>query len=162
MANKVYYIMGVSGSGKSTVGKMLADELNCLFFDGDDMHPASNVAKMKSGQALNDEDRKPWLADLSKLATEHVKLNSVVIVCSALKEKYRKLLQNDIGEHCEWVYLKGNSETILKRMQNRDGHFMPASLLDSQFDTLEEPDYGIHVNIDNSPKDIIKFILQNS
>ena len=154
--------MGVSGSGKSTIGKMLANELNCPFYDGDDLHPESNIAKMQSGEPLDDEDREPWLTNLSMLASEHVKCNSVVIVCSALKEKYRQLLQRGIVENCEWVYLKGNIEIILKRMQKRDGHFMPASLLESQFSTLEEPDYGIHVEIDNSPKDIIKIVLQKS
>jgi len=115
---------------------------------------------MKSGFPLTDEDREGWLGTLNKLAKDEVQKSTVVISCSALKESYRQRLQKDIEEQCDWVYLKGDYETISKRINNRTDHFMPAHLLQSQFDTLEEPKYGFHINIKLSAEKIIQKIIQ--
>ena len=150
--------MGVSGCGKSTIGKRLAQELNIHFFDGDDFHPESNIAKMSSGQPLNDADRQGWLERLNDLAKKQLAKNSCVIVCSALKEKYREILSGDIKKETEWVYLSGTFEQIFERINSRDGHFMPPELLKSQFDTLEEPINALKVDISFTPENIIKTI----
>lgn len=151
--------MGVSGSGKSTIGKKLADELKIPFFDGDDFHPQTNIRKMASGQPLNDEDRLGWLKSLNKLAADQLKNNSLVISCSALKEKYRQILSDGLEQNCKWIFLHGSKETIALRMSKRKDHFMPENLLQSQFETLEEPAYGIPVDIEMTPKEIINKIL---
>jgi len=156
----VYYIMGVSGSGKSTIGKMLADKLDCTFLDGDDFHSGTNISKMKSGSSLSNDDRSLWLSVLNKQATENLKKACVVIACSALKEEYRRILQKGISDRCHWIYLKGSYETIAMRINGRKEHFMPVNLLQSQFDILEEPSYGICINVQLSPSVIIKNILK--
>lgn len=150
--------MGVSGSGKSTIGLKLANELNISFFDGDDFHPESNVEKMKSGIPLNDNDRKGWLEKLNQLALEHL-TNGAVIACSALKEKYRETLLSGLKEKGEIVYLKGTFDEIRFRLEQRKGHFMPIELLKSQFETLEEPEDVITVSIMKAPDIIIKEII---
>ncbi len=158
--NRVIYVMGVSGSGKSTIGTLLAEELQIPFFDGDDFHPEENVAKMTSGKPLNDKDRYDWLVTLNELAKEQVKNNSCVIVCSALKQKYRELLSQGIEDHVKWVHLSGSFETIYNRMNARKDHFMPSDLLKFQFDTLERPENAITVNIESSPKEIIEKVIK--
>lgn len=150
--------MGVSGSGKSTIGLKLANELNISFFDGDDFHPDSNVEKMKSGIPLNDNDRKGWLEKLNQLALEHL-TNGAVIACSALKEKYRETLLSGLKEKGEIVYLKGTFDEIRFRLEQRKGHFMPIELLKSQFETLEEPEDVITVSIMKAPDNIIEEII---
>ena len=150
--------MGVSGSGKSTIGLKLANELNISFFDGDDFHPDSNVEKMKSGIPLNDNDRKGWLEKLNQLALEHL-TNGAVIACSALKEKYRETLLSGLKEKGEIVYLKGTFDEIRFRLEQRKGHFMPIELLKSQFETLEEPEDVITVSIMKAPDTIIEEII---
>jgi gluconokinase len=156
-------LMGVSGSGKTTVGQALAQELGCPFFDGDDFHPAANIAKMAAGIPLNDEDRAGWLAALAALMRSGLEQNLCgVIACSALKEAYREVLQsaaNALGQ-VRFVYLKGDTTTILARMQSRAGHYMKAAMLQSQFDTLEEPEGVITVDITQPPKDIVYTIMQ--
>lgn len=154
------YVMGVSGSGKSTIGKLLADTLGCSFYDGDDFHPEKNIKKMQSGKPLNDEDRHDWIVLLNRLAKKQSHGRLVVISCSALKESYRQTLRNGIIDECLFIYLKGDYQTILQRIKNRDDHFMPVDLLQSQFDTLEEPDYGIHVDSNQSQEENISFILK--
>lgn len=156
---KVFFVMGVSGVGKSTIGVLLSKELNIPFFDGDDYHPKSNVEKMENGQPLTDEDRLGWLQTLNKLAKKQLKEQSCVIVCSALKEKYRKLLSNDIVSQVKWVHLIGSFELIYNRMKERKNHFMPTTLLKSQFDVLESPKKSINVNINLTPNKIIKNIM---
>lgn len=139
-------LMGVSGSGKSTVGPALAAELNWPFLDADTLHPQANVAKMASGIPLTDADRWPWfdriVAEMRRYAAAG---KNVVIACSALKQAYRDRLAS--GGSLRVVYLKGDAETIAPRLAGRRGHFMPPSLLASQFVTLEEPDNAIVVDI---------------
>ena len=152
--------MGVSGCGKSTIGKLLAKDLNVPFFDGDDFHPESNITKMSSGQSLNDEDRQGWLETLNQLAKKQLEKNSCVIVCSALKQKYRDTLSNSIQKDTEWIHLAGTFDQIFERLNNRANHFMPSKLLKSQFDTLENPKDAIQVDISLTPEKIIKKIKQ--
>ena len=136
---RVLVVMGVSGSGKSTVADALARHLGWPFAEGDDFHPPANVAKMHSGHPLDDADRKPWLEALAAwidarlAAGEHG-----IVTCSALKHTYRDILAKD-RPGVVFVYLKGTMETVAGHLANRTGHFMPASLLPSQFETLEEP-----------------------
>jgi len=131
--------MGVSGCGKTTVGKILSAETGIPFYDGDDFHPEENIEKMKSGQALVDEDRWAWLEAINAQAKAKSKDQSIIIACSALKEKYRELLEKDLGENCTWIHLNPSKETIASRLENRTDHFMPPVLLSSQFEALEPP-----------------------
>lgn len=150
--------MGVSGVGKSTIGNLLAATLNIPFFDGDDYHPESNILKMSKGEALNDIDRLGWLQTLNKLALKHTTNNGCVIVCSALKEKYRDILSVNIQEYLKWIFLHGTFNQITERINNREGHFMSSSLLKSQFDILEEPKNAIKADISLTPNNIIEMI----
>lgn len=130
--------MGVSGCGKSTIAKAIAQQLHAHFKDGDELHPKVNIEKMAAGIALTDSDREPWLDDIARYAREKATQHGVcVIACSALKRRYRKIL-NDAGR-VVYVYLHGSLDTIASRMQTRTGHFMPEALLQSQFDALEDP-----------------------
>jgi carbohydrate kinase (thermoresistant glucokinase family) len=156
MTNRIIYIMGVSGSGKTTVGKLLAHKIHIPFFDADDLHPQANKEKMRSGQALNDEDRKDWLQNIHELAIEQMQLNGAVIACSALKEKYRAVL--GAGVEPLWIFLQGSYEMIFERMNNRQGHYMPASLLQSQFDHLEIPGDAVTISIEKEPEEIVGLI----
>lgn len=156
--NKIIFIMGVSGVGKSTIGNLLSEELEVPFFDGDDFHPKENILKMSKGQSLNDEDRLGWLQSLNELARRELKSNGAIIACSALKESYRKILSDQIHKTVQWVFLKGSFEEIRERIGSRKGHFMGSDLLQSQFDTLEEPSDAIHVDISLTPKKIVQVI----
>ncbi len=146
--NSPIVVMGVSGSGKSTVGAALAQRLRVPFADADDFHPEANVAKMSAGHALNDEDRYPWLDAIGDWLAEHCGAGGV-ISCSALKRKYRDQLR----KHCPQVgflHLSGSPQVIGRRQASRPGHFMPASLLASQFDTLEPleaDEHGVVVDV---------------
>ena len=152
--------MGVSGCGKSTIGKLLAQDLNMAFFDGDDFHPEANITKMSSGQSLNDDDRQGWLETLNNLAKTQLINTSCVIVCSALKQKYRDILSSDIQNETKWVHLAGSFDQIFERVNSRADHFMPSELLKSQFDILEEPKNAIEIDISLTPEQIIKKIKQ--
>ena len=157
----IYIVMGVSGCGKSTIGKLLASKLNIPFFDGDDFHPEANVQKMASGLPLNDEDRKGWLQKLNKISIENI-ASGAVIACSALKETYRNTLKQNLEKQMVFVYLKGTFEEIHARLKKRQDHYMPIELLKSQFETLEAPADAIHVSINHSPDEIISEILDKT
>lgn len=151
--------MGVSGSGKTSIGRLLAKELSVPFIDADDHHPPSNIEKMSQGIPLEDSDREPWLDILHEIAVKHLDGDSgCVIACSALKEVYRKRLSESIEANSLWVYLKGTYEQIFERMKKREGHFMGAEMLKSQFETLEEPRNAIHIDISDSLEKIVRVI----
>ncbi len=154
--------MGVSGSGKTTIGALLAGRLGWAFEDGDDLHPASNVAKMAGGTPLTDADRWPWLDAIAAwIDGLRVAGNQGVVTCSALKRVYRDRLllgRDDV----RLVYLQGNHELISKRQAARQGHFMPTSLIDSQFATLEQPtpeERPFVVSVDLKPDMIVTRII---
>jgi carbohydrate kinase (thermoresistant glucokinase family) len=157
--NHIIFIMGVSGSGKTTIGKLLSLKTGIPFFDGDDFHSADNKAKMRSGTPLNDNDRKQWLQKLNTLTIEQYNLKGAIIACSALKEKYRTALSKNI-DHPKWIFLQGTYELIHERMKKRD-HFMPVQLLQSQFNDLEIPASAFTINIKNGPDKIVEIILQH-
>ncbi|KUI33564.1 gluconate kinase [Mycobacterium sp. IS-1496] len=149
-------VMGVSGSGKSTVGAALAQRLRVPFADADDFHPAENIAKMTAGHPLDDDDRHPWLESIGEWLAAHG--DGGVMSCSALKRKYRDQLRRHCAE-VEFLHLAGSVETIGRRQASRPGHFMPATLLASQFETLEPLDSderGVAIDIDQSIDSIIE------
>lgn len=148
--------MGVSGSGKSTVGEGLSAQTGWPFYDADDFHPAANVAKMEAGQALNDDDRWPWLDRLQQLISEHHAQNkSGILACSALKHIYRERLGADLADYVRFAYLDGDFSLIAERMAKRADHYMPVSLLKSQFEALEVPHDAIRLDIAQEPAEII-------
>jgi len=149
--------MGVTGSGKTTAGRKLAESLGWKYFDADDFHSAANVAKMKNGVPLNDEDRKPWLESLQRLIQERLANDQpAVLACSALKESYRDVLI--IDERVKLVYLKGDYDLIKARLSARSNHYMNPALLESQFQTLEEPIGALCIDIQSSPGEIVAII----
>ena len=153
-------VMGVSGSGKSTVGAALAQRLGVPFADADDFHPPANVAKMKAGTPLNDDDRYPWLEAIGGWLADHCGTGGVMS-CSALKRKYRDQLRR----HCpqaEFVHLSGSPEVIAARQASRPGHFMPASLMASQFATLEpleRDERGVTLDVSQDIDSIVESYL---
>jgi carbohydrate kinase (thermoresistant glucokinase family) len=156
--------MGVSGSGKTTVGEGLAARLGWPFLEGDSLHPPANVAKMGSGIPLDDADRRPWLeAIAAHIDAWRAARSPGIVACSALKRRYR---QRIIGERPEvrLVYLQGSPALIGQRVATRTGHFMPASLLQSQFEALEEPgpdERPITVPVDAAPEAIVEQVLRS-
>jgi carbohydrate kinase (thermoresistant glucokinase family) len=138
--------MGVAGSGKTTIGQLLGQHLGIKFFDGDDFHTSGNVQKMSSGQPLTDEDRVDWLSSLSDLIEGE---GPIVLACSALKKSYRKLLA-DSETDLRFVFLDITPEVASARLKSRDSHFMPVSLIESQFQALERPKGAITINAENS------------
>ena len=150
-------IMGVSGSGKTTIGKLLADRLAGTFMDADDFHPIANINKMSRGEPLNDEDRWPWLDAVASAVREHAGPCPLVLACSALKESYRNRLQ--LGQS-PVIFLAGSRETIEHRLSSRRGHFMPSQLLDNQLKDLEEPNEAITVSIASTPRKIVDRIVR--
>jgi gluconokinase len=154
----IVILMGVSGSGKTTIGQLLAQDLGWRFADGDDFHPQANIDKMRGGIPLTDDDRAAWLAVLRTLIDSLMQQNqSAVIACSALKRSYRDRLQS-ADRSVYFVYLKGDYHLILQRLQQRQGHFMKADLLASQFATLEEPTGVLTADIAQDPRTIVNFI----
>ncbi len=133
-------VMGVSGSGKSSIGEGVAAHLGVHFIEGDALHPASNVEKMSKGIPLTDEDRWPWLEKIGEVITASLaKGEGIAVSCSALKRIYRERLRTSAGGHLYFIYLEGSRELLMRRMGERKGHFMPTSLLESQLQTLEVP-----------------------
>ncbi|MGH8713082.1 MAG: gluconokinase [Casimicrobiaceae bacterium] len=145
----IVIVMGVCGCGKTTVGRALAHELDAEFLDADDFHPDANIGKMAKGIALTDDDRWPWLDRIAAAVRDHAaRGQGVVVACSALKEAYRARLRRGGGAgEVVFAYLKGDAATIEPRLASRSGHYMPASLLASQFVALEEPADAIVVDI---------------
>lgn len=155
----ILVVMGVTGCGKTTIGKLLAKRLSLPFFDADDFHPKENIDKMRRGIPLTDANRYPWLHILSHVLQSENKKEGAVLACSALKENYRKILQQGIPQTITWVFLEGSENTIRERMKRRSDHFMPETLLQSQLKTLEKPLYAHSVPIEKDPEAIVEDIL---
>jgi gluconokinase len=150
----VILLMGVSGSGKTTVGQLLASELGWQFGDGDDYHPVANVEKMRNGISLTDADRAPWIETLRTLIVDWTATGTnAVLACSALKRTYRERL--GVAPEVQVVYLSGKLPLLQTRMRARLGHFMTEQMLASQLDTLEEPQHAVVIDINQSPAEIV-------
>ena len=150
----IVVLMGVAGVGKTTVGKLLADQLGWMFVDADDFHSAANIEKIRQGVALDESDREPWLEGIRTAEVRWTAQGQdVVLACSALRYAYREKL--NVGPEARFVYLKGSRELISERLRSRRGHFANPLLLASQFDTLEEPHDAITVAAEKLPGDIV-------
>jgi carbohydrate kinase (thermoresistant glucokinase family) len=150
----IVIVMGVVGAGKTTIGRLLAQECSWKFVDADDFHPASNVEKIRQGIALTDQDRNPWLERLrAAISRWTAGKTDVVLACSALKRSYRQELQ--IAPEVRFVYLKGSAHLIAERLQSRHGHFAGEQILASQFADLQEPAQAVTVSIDSTPQEIV-------
>src|SRR5689334_3335820 len=146
--------MGVAGSGKTTIGRLLADATQCSYLEGDTLHSRENVEKMARGTPLTDADREPWLAAIhARMVDAFTSGECLVVGCSALKESYRRRLAG--GLPVTWVYLKGSPDLILARMLGRANHFMKANMVASQFEALEEPSDAIVVDVADAPEAIV-------
>ena len=164
----IILLMGVTGSGKSTVGSELAEKLNIGFIDADDFHPKENIAFMSEGKPLNDEMRKPWLESIAQVIKQHCKAKEdLVLACSALKRSYRNTLFIE-SKHHVLIYLKGSRDEIESRLQRRTDHFMPSNMLDSQLATLEEPkadenvfDIPLSLSVNQAVSKIISYLEES-
>jgi gluconokinase len=153
----IVVLMGVTGSGKTTIGKLLAQDLGWKFFEGDDFHPPANIDKLRRGIALTDCERKPWLTAIAQAIRSAVACRDrVVISCSALKASYRRMLA--IDRSVRFVYLHAPPSLIRERLQKRPGHFMNPGLIQSQFDTLEKPQRALRVDAALPPGEIVEII----
>jgi len=156
----VIVVWGVTAVGKTTVGKLLAQELGWKFYDADDFHSAANVEKMRRGIPLTDEDRRPWLDRLRQMIERRLaQKENAVLACSALKRAYRERLR--ASEDVKFVFLHASRARITEQLERRHGHFMPATLLDSQFADLEEPqagEQGLTIEIGGTPADVVELI----
>ncbi len=162
MKTRFFIVMGVSGSGKTEVGRSLAQHQGWDFYDADDFHPPANIAKMAAGIPLDDSDRAPWLASLHELISTSLKQDQPgVLACSALKERYRRQLLAD-NDDVQLVYLKGSYELIWSRMSGRNDHYMKPHMLRSQFDALEEPLNAMIVDVSNPIDGLVREILETS
>lgn len=158
MSTQFIIIMGVSGSGKTTAGKLLAEKTGWRFCDADDFHPAHNIEKMRSGVPLTDEDRWPWLQRLNRFVKNELQQHSVILACSALKQVYRERLCESVSQPCRFVLLTGDHQIILERMKSRQ-HYMAPALLQSQFDILEVPPHALVVDVTQPVADIVAMIV---
>ncbi len=151
--------MGVTGAGKTTVGRLLARELGWEFADADDFHPESNVEKMRAGIPLNEDDRRPWLERLrAEILRYDGEGRDLVMACSALKKDYRKMLA--AGPGIKFAYLKGSAELIAERLRERRGHFAGEKILAGQFADLEEPDAAVVADIGGTPEEIVRAVRE--
>ena len=155
--SKVIILFGVSGCGKSLIGKKLAEDLKYKFIEGDDFHSNENIEKMNNNIPLNDNDREIWLKDINS-EINRLKIKNVVVACSALKESYRQALIDGVDADIDWFCLKGNFNLIKKRLDSREVHFFKSDLLDSQFNIIEYPDYCKFIDITESPDIIVEKI----
>ena len=156
----ILILMGVTGSGKTTIGRRFTEDVGWKYFDADDFHPDSNIEKMKAGVPLNDADRQPWLLRLREVISDCVERNeAAAISCSALKESYRQLLT--IDKRVKFVYLQGSYELIKQRLNTRSGHYMNPGLLASQFATLDEPVDCLRIDVSESPDKIVRLIKKH-
>ena len=151
-----FLLMGVAGSGKTTIAKKLTEEINAFLIEADDYHSKNNIKKMSSGIPLNDEDRYDWLVKIREEIIKRQKTQNLVVTCSALKEKYRSILN---VKNYYLVYLKINKETARKRINNRRDHFMPDSLVESQFSILEEPKKAITLDQSLNPDEMVNQLM---
>jgi gluconokinase len=155
----IIVVMGVSGSGKTTVARSLAAALGAAFLEGDELHAPANVEKMRAGHPLSDADRAPWLDAIhTRMLAAHRERRSLVVACSALKQSYRTRLSEGIP--VRWIYLKGPPALLRSRIAARTGHFMPADLLDSQLATLEEPRDALTVDVTRDPRTLVDLIVR--
>ncbi|SMB99182.1 gluconate kinase, SKI family [Hymenobacter roseosalivarius DSM 11622] len=152
-------VIGVSGSGKTTVGRELARALSLPFHDADDFHSAANVEKMRYGTPLTDEDRHDWLAALAAGLSAWEAAGGAVLACSALKEKYRAVLRAAVAHSLTWVVLEGDKELLVARLRARSGHYMKEQLLNSQLADYESPAYGLHLRIEATPETLVRQIM---
>lgn len=155
----VIVLMGVTGSGKTTIGELLSERLGWPFFDADDFHSAANKQKMNAGIPLTDEDRMGWLHSLRDLLRDHSNQGrNLILACSALKERYREIIKEG-GSEVRFVHLQGEKALIANRLEQRKGHYMNPALLDSQFEALEEPEDAVVVDISDEPKAIADTVM---
>jgi gluconokinase len=156
----VVLLMGVAGSGKSAVGRRLAERTSWTFVDGDDLHTPASIEKMSAGLPLDDADREPWLRAVRRRIDTHERRGeSLIVACSALKTRYRDVLLTGTRD-TRLVYLTGDRELIARRLQARRGHFFDAALLESQFETLEEPDDALEVSIAGDLETVTQAVLE--
>ena len=155
--SKVIILFGVSGCGKSLIGKKLSLDLKFKFIEGDDLHSNENIEKMNNNIPLNDNDREIWIKDINT-EINRLKNENVVVACSALKEAYRQALINGVDEDIDWFCLKGAFDLIKKRLDSREDHFFKSDLLDSQFNIIEYPDYCKFIDITQRPDIIVEKI----
>jgi len=155
--SKVIILFGVSGCGKSLIGKKLAEDLKYKFIEGDDFHSNENIEKMNNNIPLNDNDREIWLKDINS-EINRLKIKNIVVACSALKESYRQALIDGVDGEVDWFCLKGTFNLIKKRLDSREVHFFKSDLLDSQFNIIEYPDYCKFIDITESPDIIVEKI----
>jgi gluconokinase len=154
----IVIVMGVSGAGKTTIGRLLAEALGAVFLEGDEFHPSANLEKMRTGEPLDDGDRAPWLRNIAVALDAGGRDGAVVLACSALKRSYRdQLMAGRANVHL--VYLRGDEAVIRRRLESRSGHFMPAALLASQLAALEEPADAITVDAALAPRAIVDRVL---
>lgn len=166
MSGKTFVVMGVSGSGKSTVGESLSRSINAKFIDGDDLHPRANIEKMAGGNPLNDDDRQPWLERIRDVCfSVQAKNETGVVVCSALKKKYRDIIREG-NDQVYFIFLDGSYDLILERMKARKGHFMKEAMLQSQFSALEVPgadEHGVaHVDISGDIDNVVAMTVESA
>jgi 6-phosphogluconate dehydrogenase len=147
-------VTGVSGTGKTTLGTLISERLRLPFFDADHFHPEENIAKMSTGQPLNDEDREPWLAALADQLVSSEKIGGAVLACSALKNNYRQKLS--VSDNLRWIHLTGDRELIWQRMQARKNHYMKAGMLDSQIASWEKPEAGLLLDVTGTPEELLE------